>query len=45
MRIFGKKQPAPELVTAGRFELERDGQVATLEYTAAQRFAPASALQ
>ena len=33
MRIFGKKQPAPELVTAGRFELERDGQVATLEYT------------
>lgn len=33
MKIFGKKDPAPELVTSGRFELERDGQVAYLEYT------------
>jgi predicted GNAT family acetyltransferase len=35
MKIFGNKKPAPELVTTGRFELERDGQVATLQYTVA----------
>jgi len=35
MNLFGKKKPAPEMVTAGRFELERDGQVAYLEYTVA----------
>jgi predicted GNAT family acetyltransferase len=33
MRIFGKKEPASKLVTSGRFELDRDGQVAYLEYT------------
>lgn len=31
MKLFAKKKP--ELVTAGRFELERDGRVAYLEYT------------
>ena len=35
MKIFGNKQPAPELVTTGRFELERDGHVASLQYTVA----------
>ena len=35
MNLFGKKQRAPEPVTSGRFELERDGQVAYLEYTIA----------
>jgi uncharacterized protein len=35
MKIFGDKKPAPELVTNGRFELERDGHVATLQYTVA----------
>ena len=35
MRLFGDKQRAPSLVTSGRFELERDGQVATLDYTLA----------
>ena len=35
MKIFGNKKPAPELVTNGRFELERDGHVATLQYTVA----------
>jgi uncharacterized protein len=35
MTIFGNKKPAPEQVTTGRFELERDGQVASLEYTVA----------
>jgi len=35
MTIFGNKKPAPERVTTGRFELERDGQVASLEYTVA----------
>lgn len=35
MKIFGKKKPAPELVTTGRFELERDGHVASLQYTVA----------
>lgn len=33
MKLFGKKQPAAELVTSGRFELERDGQIAYLNYT------------
>ena len=32
MKFFGSQKPA-QLVTAGRFELERDGQVAYLEYT------------
>jgi uncharacterized protein len=32
MKFFGEKKSAPELVTSGRFELERDGQVAYLEY-------------
>jgi len=32
MKFFGSKKP-PQLVTAGRFELERDGQIAYLEYT------------
>ena len=35
MKIFGNKKPAPELVTTGRFELERDGYVASLQYTVA----------
>ncbi len=35
MNLFGKKKPAPELVTSGRFELERDGHIAYLEYTLA----------
>jgi len=29
---FGKPKPQPQLVSNGRFELERDGQVAFLEY-------------
>jgi predicted GNAT family acetyltransferase len=36
MKIFGKKEPASDLVTSGRFELDRDGQVAYLEYTLAR---------
>jgi uncharacterized protein len=32
-RLFGDKSQMPEKVTTGRFEIERDGQVATLEYT------------
>jgi len=35
VRFFGKKQPSSERVTSGRFELERDGQTAYLEYTQA----------
>jgi len=35
MKLFGNKKRAPALVTAGRFELERDGHVATLDYTLA----------
>jgi len=35
MKIFGNKKPAPQLVTTGRFELERDGRVASLQYTVA----------
>ena len=34
MNIFGHpKTPAPEKVTNGRFEIERDGNVAYLEYS------------
>jgi uncharacterized protein len=33
MRIFEHKKPAAELVTTGRFELEQDGHVATLDYS------------
>jgi len=32
MELFGHQKP-PQLVTAGRFELERDGLIAYLEYT------------
>jgi len=35
MKIFGSKKPAPQLVTTGRFELGRDGHVASLQYTVA----------
>ena len=35
MKIFEHKKPAAELVTTGRFELEHDGDVASLEYTLA----------
>jgi uncharacterized protein len=35
MKIFGNRKPAPQLVTTGRFELERDGHVASLQYTVA----------
>ena len=35
MKIFKHDKPAAELVTTGRFELERDGHVATLLYTLA----------
>jgi predicted GNAT family acetyltransferase len=35
MNLFGRKKHSPEIVTGGRFELERDGQVAYLEYTIA----------
>jgi predicted GNAT family acetyltransferase len=31
--IFRKKERAPEKVTSGRFQIERDGEVAYLEYT------------
>jgi predicted GNAT family acetyltransferase len=34
-KIFGRKAPAPQKVTTGRFEVERDGEVAYLEYTMA----------
>ena len=33
MSIFGNPKPSPERVTNGRFELERDGAVAYLEYS------------
>jgi len=33
MKIFQHKKSTAELVTTGRFELERDGQVASLDYT------------
>ena len=31
--ILGRKPPTPQKVTTGRFEIERDGQVAALEYS------------
>src|SRR5256885_15563352 len=31
--IFGDKAQAPKNVTSGRFEIERDGEVAYLEYS------------
>jgi predicted GNAT family acetyltransferase len=34
-KIFSRKSKAPEKVTTGRFEIERDGAVAYLEYTMA----------
>lgn len=33
--MFGKKKPAPQSVTSGRFELEQSGDVAWLEYSLA----------
>jgi len=33
--MFGKRKPSPEQVISGRFEIERDGHVAYLEYTLA----------
>ena len=33
--MFGHKKSAPEQVTNGRFEIERDGQIAYLEYNLA----------
>jgi hypothetical protein len=33
--MFGRKKPSPQQVTSGRFEIERDGSVAYLEYTQA----------
>ena len=33
MDIFHKKERKPEKVTSGRFEIERDGEVAYLEYS------------
>jgi hypothetical protein len=33
--IFRSKPRAPQIVTAGRFEIERNGEVAYLEYTLA----------
>ncbi len=35
MRFFRKEKRIPEIVTKGRFEIERDGDVAYLEYTVA----------
>jgi predicted GNAT family acetyltransferase len=32
MRLFGRSNAAPEMVTTGRFEMEQEGQVAYLEY-------------
>ena len=32
-KLFGHKSSAPQKVTSGRFELERDGHLAYLEYT------------
>jgi uncharacterized protein len=34
-KIFGRKPQARQIVTTGRFEIERDGEVAYLEYTIA----------
>ncbi len=35
MKLFKVRNRPAELVTAGQFELERDGKVATLQYTIA----------
>ncbi len=35
MSLFGGKKREPQLVTAGRFELEQDGHTAALDYTLA----------
>ena len=35
MKLFKTNKRPAELVTAGQFELERDGKVATLQYTIA----------
>ncbi len=35
MKLFGKQKTASQVVTNGYFELERDGHVATLQYTVA----------
>jgi len=35
MKFFGKRGPAAQIVTNGRFELERGGHIATLDYTVA----------
>jgi predicted GNAT family acetyltransferase len=35
MNLFGGKRREAAIVTSGRFELERDGHVATLDYTIA----------
>ena len=35
MKLFHNKKRAPERVTSGQFELERDGHVASLQYTVA----------
>jgi uncharacterized protein len=35
MKLFRKPEQSPALVTSGNFELERDGQTATLQYTIA----------
>ena len=32
-RIFGRKRQTPQKVTFGRFEIEREGRVAYLEYS------------
>ena len=33
--MFGRKKSTPQQVTSGRFEIDRDGSVAYLEYTLA----------
>ena len=32
-RIFGKKNTQPQKVTSGRFEIEREGEIAYLDYS------------
>ena len=33
--MFGRSKPSPQQVTSGRFEIERDGHLAYLEYSLA----------
>jgi uncharacterized protein len=33
--MFGRSKPQPQKVTSGRFEIERDGNIAYLDYTLA----------